>query len=152
MVVLNLLLLYVLFIVGFDISVLCWISQKLRQSLKSKILVREDRKGVGVTCSGHRAGGAGVRSRQRVSSAHGLLNCFSVCGLPRLPFVRIGTRAAGWLADCLIMILDGPEMVPLQTFLFPPSAPWLGDWVFAGDLHNLKFCGNWAAFLTEGTE
>lgn len=60
--------------------------------------------------------------------------------------------AAGWLANCLVMILDGPEMAPLQTFLFPLSAPGPGDWVFAGDLHNLKFCGNWAAFLTKGTE
>lgn len=45
------------------------------------------------------------------------------------------------------MIVDGHELVPFPAFPFLPSDPGPGDRIFPGDLHNLKFYGNWEAFL-----
>lgn len=109
-----------------------------------------------MSCLGCRAGGTGIGSRRCVSRSQGLLSCSSVCGLLRHALCEGRDQGchpllvAQWLANCLVVIgasthcLSLTPPLPYCPPIPPPSAtPGPEDRVFAGDLQDLKFCGNW---------
>ena len=93
-----------------------------------------------------------MRSQHSVSRAQGCVKLFPVWASRRMcppegrdPACRRRQQPEGWQTAWSPLLL-APRWRLRSRFL-PIHSSQPGDVVSPGDLHNLKFCGNWEAFL-----